>query len=240
MTEPTPDTITALLDGGPEQREDSLHLLAQAQRAWTPAQYTDLGERCTALLGTAPHAATRSYAALALAEIVRTGTWQDTWTEPVIRWWTREEDLRGFDPEEGWIHAVAHGADLIGEMALAEVVPAPRLLGACSRRLIAPTEFVWADGEDDRVALAAMRALSRAQDEATAVAFLMPVAGFLLSRQPSPVPPCYTNTLRSLRSLLMFLDAGRPVVGAPDVPAHADAVRRAVLSILQRATPHFW
>lgn len=36
------------------------------------------------------------------------------WLNGFITWWVAETDIRGWDDELGWLHAVAHGADLAG------------------------------------------------------------------------------------------------------------------------------
>ncbi|MGH3425012.1 MAG: DUF2785 domain-containing protein, partial [Nocardioidaceae bacterium] len=67
----------------------------------------------------------RSFTALVLAEIIardndaellQSGTVLD-WGDLATSWYIRERDLRGWIPDRGWSHAVAHGADLIGMLA---------------------------------------------------------------------------------------------------------------------------
>jgi hypothetical protein len=67
----------------------------------------------------------RSFSALVLADVVNraniTGTVSPshmlTWGDRAMTWFTRENDLRGFVAGKGWAHAVAHGADLLGQFA---------------------------------------------------------------------------------------------------------------------------
>ena len=77
---------------------------------------------------------------------------------------SRRRDTRGWDPALGWLHAVAHGADLVGALA-----GSPRLGRADLRRLLdllvdratTPTTLHWLQNEDDRVAVAMMAVLRR-------------------------------------------------------------------------------
>lgn len=74
-----------------------------------------------------------------------------------------ENDLRGYDISLGWLHAAAHAADAMGNLArcaelgsaeLYEVLEGLRLLAGC--------EFqAYTDGEDERLAAAMSQALLR-------------------------------------------------------------------------------
>lgn len=234
--------IRAVLDtfaAGPQEREEQAEHLDTALATWEDEDVRRLGAALVDVLGGTAETAAKSFTALALIDVARRGVWDEAWTEPVLHWWTREQDQRGFDPVEGWIHAVAHGADLIGALVLSGRLPAGRALGACGRRLIAPTEFVWADGEDDRVALAICRALTCA-DATEATAWITRVGGYLLSPQPTPADPSHANSLRTLRSVLALLDQGCPAAGTDEVGPHTDAVRAGLLEVFAAATPWLW
>lgn len=86
------------------------------------------------------------------------------WGDRVASWFVRERDLRGFVPGRGWAHAVAHGADAIGELARSKAIGQPELavlLDVLCDRLIAPTEYQLVHGEADRMALATLTILRR-------------------------------------------------------------------------------
>lgn len=53
----------------------------------------------------------RTFAPLILDAIVTAGVFEARWVAAFTDWYAAEEDLRGLDPELGWLHAVAHGAD---------------------------------------------------------------------------------------------------------------------------------
>ena len=76
-----------------------------------------------------------------------------------------ERDLRGFDATVGWIHATAHTADLLAELAsnrLFRTEDQGRLLEAISDRLSSAHE-IFAYGEQDRLAVIAL-ILARRKD----------------------------------------------------------------------------
>jgi hypothetical protein len=60
-------------------------------------------------------------------------------TPTIGRWYVGEQDLRGHDPEVGWVQTVAHGADFFGACGAAGVGGPGALLEALARRLMAPT-----------------------------------------------------------------------------------------------------
>ena len=42
------------------------------------------------------------------------GEFEPSWLAAFTSWYPAETDLRGYDQKLGWLHAVAHGADLLG------------------------------------------------------------------------------------------------------------------------------
>jgi hypothetical protein len=104
----------------------------------------------------------RPFAALVLAEVAR--------TDRVAPWMTAEErvrmvdaavaylggvrDYRGYDEREGWRHGVAHGADLVMQLAYNTNVGKPeleRILGAVASQ-VAPSGHFYTYGEGERLA----------------------------------------------------------------------------------------
>ncbi len=86
------------------------------------------------------------------------------WGDRATSWFVREIDLRGWIPARGWAHAVAHGADLIGQLARSRHfgrLELTVLLDVVADRLLQPTRHVWRHGEDDRLAAAVMAILHR-------------------------------------------------------------------------------
>ncbi|NUR06643.1 MAG: DUF2785 domain-containing protein [Nocardioidaceae bacterium] len=114
----------------------------------------------------------RSFSALVLAECVERAATVDAvpdervlrWGDRIAGWLVRERDLRGFVPTKGWAHAVAHGADAIGTLAMHRAMGRLELtvlLDVIGDRLLEPTTYRFLHGEDDRLAIATMRILRR-------------------------------------------------------------------------------
>jgi hypothetical protein len=77
---------------------------------------------------------------------------------------TQERDLRGYEVKVGWIHATAHTADLLEALAENPALTTPeqeRILNAISQRLATAT-IIYTHGEQDRLALAVMAIIERA------------------------------------------------------------------------------
>lgn len=87
------------------------------------------------------------------------------WGDRLATWFLTERDTRGFVPEKGWAHAVAHGADAIGALGESPHLAGPEhavLLDILAERLLQqPADEPLAAGEPDRVAAAAMQVLRR-------------------------------------------------------------------------------
>jgi len=78
-----------------------------------------------------------------------------------------EPDERGWDPRLGWVHATAHGADLLKFLARnprLDSAARTRVLDALAERATRPCEQAFAWGEDQRLAAAAGAALLRVDD----------------------------------------------------------------------------
>lgn len=183
----------------------------------------------------------RAFAPLVLASLVACGDFQDAWVLAVSRWYVAEQDVRGHDPELGWVHTIAHGADFFGACGAAGVGDPVALLDALARRLVEPTDLVWRDQEDDRLACALALVLARDDvDEPTAVGWLSHVRALFAAGSPGPVPAEASNTMRTLRSLHVALGEDVLRGDAPVVVAHAAPVRREVARLLAEVTPWFW
>ncbi|WP_330474414.1 DUF2785 domain-containing protein [Terrabacter sp. C0L_2] len=183
----------------------------------------------------------RAFAPLVLASLVAAGDFDDAWLPAVSRWYVGEQDLRGHDPELGWVHAVAHGADFFGECGAAGVGDPAVLLDALARRLVAPTTFVWRDQEEDRLACAVALVLSRDDvDGSVAVGWLEHVRTMFASGAPGAVPAEASNTMRTLRSLHVALGEDVLRGDEPVVVPHAGLVRRELARLLAEVTPWFW
>lgn len=211
------------------------HTLTVEQRRW-------LGERMVERLGH-PEPQGRSFAPLILAVLASTwsapdGEWPAPWTDALLSWWPAETDLRGYAEPVGWIHAVAHGADAVGSLGAVGLAPATALLGAIAERLTAPTEFVWRDQEDDRVA-AAICAVLLGDDTSDLAALLAPLRAMFESGTPGPVPAAATNSMHTLRSLYVALGNHlvHPETGEPASVSRSEQLQHEIAATLALTTP---
>jgi hypothetical protein len=234
--------VEDLASPDPSVRDDHAYaaLSRLVARGLPPADRTWLAARMLDRLGH-DRVEARAFAPLVLAALVTAGHGEEAWVPTVTRWWLGETDLRGHDPALGWIHAVAHGADFYGACGLAGVGDAEELLDALAARIVAPTEHVWRDQEDDRVARAVTFVLARpGLPVGVATGWLGAVGALFASGSPGAVPPEASNTMRTLRSLHVAL--GEQVLrdDEPVVVEHAEVVRAAAAQLLAEVTPWFW
>lgn len=167
-------------------------------------QLTELGDAMAARFGD-PEIQARTFAPLILDSIVSAGVFSASWVEAFAGWYAAEEDVRGLDAKLGWLHAVAHGADLLGAFGRrAEVAPGD-MLALAVRRMAAPTTHVWDAMEDDRLAHAMALTLTRPD---VGVDWLSGVAALFRDRDRSWIEPNVANSLRTLRVLYLFADRG--------------------------------
>jgi hypothetical protein len=166
------------------------------------------------------------------------------WRDGFASWWLRETDLRGWDDRLGWLHAVAHGADAVRAFGRSPRLSEPdlrALLELTVDRLFDDGGYLFAHGEDDRVAYALATVLARPELPAgPATAWLDRIEDALRAGTPGPVPPWASNTLRTLGCLYVFADRGvrwfdpgtggqGPVVRLP----HGEAVQERIASVLR-------
>jgi Protein of unknown function (DUF2785) len=103
------------------------------------------------------------FAALVMSEVARTDR-IEPWLEPAERAALVEQaasyvesvrDYRGFVSGEGWRHGVAHGADLLLQLALnpaLDKAQLDRILAAVASQVAPSGEHAWTDGESERLA----------------------------------------------------------------------------------------
>lgn len=113
----------------------------------------------------------RSFSALILAELLRTDVQKPFLSaqeraellDNAINALKNEQDFRGLDANIGWIHPIAHNADLLWRFALHPETTATQvqtiLLGVESK--IAPTNTAYTFNESDRLARAISTAIRR-------------------------------------------------------------------------------
>ena len=230
----------ALRSPDPVLRDElALTLLVDLVPRLDPAVRRTLGASMEARLRD-PEIQARTFAALILAELVSQGEFQSSWLAAFEAWYPAETDLRGYDQELGWLHAVAHGADLLGAFGCCPQVDPAAMLRLAAARLLAPTDYVLRDQEDDRLGYAMALTCTRAElTEAESVDWLDPIAADFEAGGPGPVPPRASNTMRTLRMLYLLADRGvLPPTGGDPLPfAHTGRVKRRLVEVLSLAAP---
>jgi hypothetical protein len=251
--------LTMLRAPDPVQRDDVAYI-AMVQRIASGAEdpgLAALGDDMASRLAD-PEIQARTFAALILGEIVDrdrvTGAAGEPavarWRDAYAAWYPAETDLRGYDERLGWLHAVAHGADV-----LAAFGRSPRmgredlrgLLGVAAARLVAPARYVLRDQEDDRLGYALAQLLARAElDEADSTEWLGQIAAAFRNGTVGPVPPFASNAMRTLRALYLLCDRGflppeatQGESGAPVLTvAHPEVLKGALGGVLSLAWPY--
>lgn len=247
--------LTAMLTAAdPHVRDDTAYpiLVTWIGRGVLDGTLGDLGDTIAAM-HTHPQIQARTFATLALGWVIRRDAVAgevDTatvrrWRDEFAAWWLAETDLRGYDDRLGWLHAIAHGADTVRALARSPRLDATDLAGLLdlsTARLLAPTDYLFAHGEDDRLSYAIASILTR-PELADRTGWLVPVAEALSAVVPGPVPAFAANTFRTLNSLYVAVDRGvtwyhpqtrepSPVTSPPDraeiCAAIADVLRDAV------------
>jgi hypothetical protein len=185
----------------------------------------------------------RSFSARALAAVIDRDTARPrvhpetvlAWGDRGLAWLSAERDLRDRIPGAGRVHAIAHGADLVGALARSRHLDEGGLmvlLDAVADRLLAPTEAVFVSREEDRLAHATMSLLHR---DVVDLSLLEPWVRRLsdswagAGERDEPIPANVLNTINFTRALHLQLLLGiRPVGEAP-------AIRVDLLALLQAA-----
>jgi hypothetical protein len=222
VTEHTRAQLLAMLRSPDPAERDDVAYVALTRRIAGGAEdgaLVELGDELAQRL-TDPEIQARTFAALLLGEVVArdTQTGRATaeavlrWRDAFARWYPDEKDLRGWDEQLGWLHAVAHGAD-----ALAAFGRSPRLrpddlvalLDTARARLLADTDYVLRDQEDDRLGYALALVLARQElCEDDSIGWLIPIVTTFNEGKPGPVPAFATNAMRTLRMLYTLCDRG--------------------------------
>ena len=118
-----------------------------------------------------PWGVEQPFAALALSEVARADRIapfliEDELVELLVdaqHWFIIIDDYRGFSDGEGWRHAVAHGSDLLMQLALNPRVDAEglRLIVSTAATQVAPESHAYVHGEPERLARPVLFAVQR-------------------------------------------------------------------------------
>ncbi|MEV0972773.1 DUF2785 domain-containing protein [Microtetraspora glauca] len=231
------ELAAALRDPDPEVRDGYPYMVL---RTWIerdvigPEHRAGLGAVMSARFDD-PEIQARTFAPLVLNMIVSRGDFDHEWLTTFSRWYPAETDLRGYHAELGWLHAAAHGADLLGTFGLHPQVAPTAMLDLAVARLLAPTTYLFDQEEDDRLAQAIGRVLTRPElTEEQAVAWLAPIEADFADLG-APIPTYVSNCLRTLRGLYILADLGvRRTRSSERVPLpHRVAIKNRLAEVLR-------
>ena len=177
------------------------------------------------------------FAALVLSEVARTDRIQAWMTpaqraalvESAARYVEGVRDRRGFVDGEGWRHGVAHGADLLMQLALnpaLEPAQLERVLAALASQ-VAPDAHAYVHGESERLARPVLFVLQRGQPDAAAwEAWLAKLASPAPMAQWSEAYGSEAGLARrhNLRQFLLALYVGLRESGHPALAARLPPV----------------
>jgi hypothetical protein len=189
-----------------------------------------------------PEIQARTFAPLILDSIVSAGVFEPHWVPPFERWYVAEDDLRGYDEKLGWLHAVAHGADLLGTLGRHPAVEPLQMLRLGIGRLLTPTAYVLRDMEDDRLGYALALTLTRNElTAADAVEWLDPAIRVLSNPPAEGITPEVSNTIRTLRVLYVLADHGLRIGDANKVTPvpQRDQVKSRLADVFRIVTPYY-
>lgn len=183
----------------------------------------------------------RAFAPLVFTWLVLAGDRNRADFDMVANWYVTEADTRGYDPERGWLHAVAHGADYLGEATKAGIAQPAEVLEVAAARMIADGP-IWAHQEDARLGVAIMLALSRV-DAADATDWMAPIEHALDAFEAAPTlpPPAWLRNVSMTLADLYLALSEQPMDGSDPVsvdPQVAEAVRARAVAIFSR--PQEW
>lgn len=182
----------------------------------------------------------RAFAPLVLAWLVVAGDRDASAYETFANWYATESDTRGYDSERGWLHAVAHGADYLGEAAKAGIAAPEQVLDLAATRMVADGP-IWAQQEDARLGVAMLVALARIEP-AHADCWFATIERALDSFEAAstlPPPPWLRNVSMTLSGVYLAL-AEQPMDGDDEVAVDPDVsaiVRANCATVLARMQP---
>jgi len=158
-----------------------------------------------------------------------------------LNYLNQERDLRGYDGKVGWIHATAHTADLLEALAENPALAGPeqqQILNAISQRL-ATANVIYTHGEQDRLALAVMAIIERADfQQETFTRWLQRIqeddrAMWKLSPIPMREMVGYQNDSYMLEALAARM-AARNASTSSGTPSMAEANKLVLEAVQQR------
>jgi hypothetical protein len=181
IAELTPELLALLGSTDSELRDGVAYVVLAtwlAHDRYTPAEVWAMAERLAANLSVgldqqgSDNIFVRSFSALVLAEIVHRDNQSalldqrqvHRLLDGALAYLLAEQDLRGYVPDKGWAHAVAHAADLLWVLARSRYMhidSLERILDAIAAKATPPGAHIYLYNENQRLARAALGAIGR-------------------------------------------------------------------------------
>ncbi|WP_075727794.1 DUF2785 domain-containing protein [Corynebacterium aquilae] len=199
-----------------------------------PTTRTAILEHATCRLATAQASVwEKSFLTLILSCLCESGTHHDHAYTTMRQWYLTEEDTRGYDPEIGWIHAIAHGADYLASLVTHHHLAPNECLETISLRLLGPGGAYTAheDARLARTALISLAALSQQPNTRPEDInrWLKPIEEKLSTS--TEFHPWQHNTAITLNAILQGLPENTP-------NQHFEAVRESITRITHQIRPY--
>lgn len=215
------DLLPCLRARDPAWRDD---IAFEALQAWLRAgALGDAGRRAlgrallAALDAPDPDGFGPPFAALALSEVARSDRLAPFWRpeerqavlDAAVRWMQAVHDYRGFEPVAGWRHAVAHGADLLLQLALNPALDKGQLdaiLAAVRSQAMPASGHSYVHGEGERLARPVLFVARRGlHGEAEWNAWFGGLAAAAVGAPGAPVDLAALARVHDLKALLLPL-----------------------------------
>lgn len=156
--------------------------------------------------------------------------------DKVLAYFAAEQDLRGYTPDKGWAHSVAHTADALKFLArnpLTDASDHQQMLDAMADKLTLPVTYTYIHSEDERLVSAVIDILKR--NSLSADAWNSWADRFLAWKTSWPEGEDFKPTIHApwlncknfLRSLYFRLET------MPDLPASAYELKPKLLEVLK-------
>ena len=190
----------------------------------------------------------RSFSALVLSLIVYRDTLKpfleqdefDDMLDAVLRYFDGEQDLRGYDDDLGWIHAVAHTADVLKFMVRNKKTVDENhefILQSITNKLMASTDTILVHDEDERLALTALEIVRRGEmDFEAIVAILHQLEAWKKHNIMQEFDPKVFAVQQNIKHFLRSWYFQVTKINADDLP---EDYREGLVGVLERATREY-
>lgn len=164
----------------------------------------------------------------------------DELLDAVLRYFEAEHDLRGYDNQLGWVHAVAHTADLLKFMVRSKKTVDENhefILQSIANKLIASTDIIFVHDEDERLALTVLEIIRRGEmDFEAIVAILYQFSAWKKHNMPPEFDPKMFATHQNIKHFLRSWYFHITKIETENLP---EDYREGLVGVLERTTREY-